>query len=221
MEQAAIYQLLAEQFGEAMQAWNEDGPQPGATVAADRIAEVARFLRQDPRLEFDLLMCLSGVDWDGFDEAGKGKSVPILGYEADGKPETSDRTAEGELGVAYHLYSYKHEHRFALQVRVPRDNPVVQSVAGVWATAEWHEREAYDLVGLDFRGHPDLRRILLDDEWEGHPLRKDYQMPGQWQQVPLEGKPYNVVEKPQVEPPATDPPPPDGGQGSADGPGEG
>ena len=192
MEQAAIYRLLVDKFGEnAVLAWIEEGPQPMATIAPEKIAEVAQFLREDPQLDFDLLMCLSGIDWDGYDEDGKGKSVAILGYHEDGTVETSDRVAEGEFGVAYHLYSYRHEHKFALQVRIPRSNPFVPTVSSIWPTALWHEREAFDLVGIQFGGHPDLRRILLEDGWEGHPLRKDYQMPGQWQEVPLEGRPYS------------------------------
>jgi NADH:ubiquinone oxidoreductase subunit C len=135
-------------------------------------------------------MCLSGIDWDGYDENGKGKSVAILGYTDEGKPETSDRVAEGELGVAYHLYSHQHDHKFTLQVRLPRDRATVPTVSGVWPTASWHEREAWDLMGITFAGHPDPRRILMEESWVGHPLRKDYQMPGQWEEVPLEGQPY-------------------------------
>jgi NADH-quinone oxidoreductase subunit C len=192
MEQAAIYQLLVEKLGEgAGLQWQAEEVQPIATIAPEKIAEAAVFLRDDPRLDFSLLMCLSGIDWDGYDENGKGKSVAILGYNEDGTAETSDRVAEGDFGVAYHLYSYEHEHKFALQLRVPRGNPVVPTVSHVWTTAMWHEREAFDLLGIRFDGHPDLRRILLEEGWEGHPLRKDYQMPSRWHEVPMEGKPYN------------------------------
>ena len=200
MEQAAIYRLLVEKLGEsAVLAWNDEGPQPMASVAPEKIAEAAQFLREDPQLDFDLLMCLSGLDWDGYDENGKGKSVAILGYHEDGTVETSDRVAEGDFGVAYHLYSYQHEHKFEMQLRVPRDNPVVPTVSAIWPTAAWHEREAYDLMGIEFSGHPDLRRILLDDAWEGHPLRKDYQMPNQWQEVPMYGQAYSENPHKKVE----------------------
>ena len=216
MKQAAIHELLQQELGDVAGEWREDGPESHALVAAEQIDAVARFLREDPRLDFDLLMCLSGIDWDGYDEKGKGKSVAILGYQEDGTPETSDRVAEGDLGVAYHLYSYQHGHKFSLQVRVPRNAATVPSVAALWPTAAWHEREAYDLVGITFGGHPDLRRILLEEAWEGHPLRKDYQMPGQWGDVPLEGRPYSnnpfPQEKPKgpvAAPPATD----DSGEG--------
>ncbi len=190
MEPSAIHELLAAEFGEAILAWHDDQPEPWADVAPARVADVARFLRDDPRCSFDMLMCLSGIDWDGLDESGKGKSVEILGYEEDGTPQTGDRVAEGDLGVAYHLYSHGRDHKFSLRVRLPRAEPTVPTVALLWPTAAWHEREAFDLVGVRFEGHPDPRRILLDDAWVGHPLRKDYQMPGRWEGIPLQGQPY-------------------------------
>lgn len=188
MEQKAIYELLAEHLGEAALGFNDEGVEAYADIAAAKIADAALFLRDDERLRFDQLMCLSGIDWDGYDEAGKGKSVAILGYNDEGQPETSDRVADGDFGVAYHLYSHELRHKFTMRVRVPRDQALVPTVTGVWSTAGWHEREAWDLMGIKFEGHPDLRRMLLDEAWEGHPLRKDYQMPAQWQNVPMAGK---------------------------------
>ncbi len=189
MEATAIHERLQQEFGDAVLDY-VDSFDKGSLVAAAKVAEIAAFLRDTPELAFDLLMCLSGIDWDGYDESGKGKSVAILGYDEEGRPETTDRVAEGDLGVAYALYSYTHGHKYCLFVRVPRGNPEVPTVSGVWPTAGWHEREAYDLVGIRFTGHPDLRRILLDDAWEGHPLRKDYVMPETWQGVPLLGEDY-------------------------------
>jgi len=190
MNEAAIHELLVAKMADAVVGWNAEEPEAVADIAPARIAEVATFLRDEQALDFDQLMCLSGIDWDGLDEAGKGKSVAILGYDEVGRPETSDRVAEGDLGVIYHLYSHLHQHKFTVRVRVPRDAAEVPTVSHVWPTAAWHEREAWDLVGVRFAGHADLRRILLDDEWEGHPLRKDYQMPDTWGSVPLAGKDY-------------------------------
>ncbi len=207
MEFAAIHLLLQETLGDAVVAAQPEGIEPYLTIAAPRLAEVARLLREDPRLEFDLLMCLSGVDWDGYDAAGKGKSVAILGYQADGSPERSDRVATAELGVVYHLYSYRHRHKLTLHVRMPRDAAEVPTVSRVWPTAGWHEREVWDLLGIRFAGHSDLRRILLEESWVGHPLRKDYQMPDQWEEVPLQGQPYSELGKPPPPPPAPTPPP--------------
>jgi NADH-quinone oxidoreductase subunit C len=88
------------------------------------------------------------------------------------------------MEVVYHLSSYTHKHRFVLKVTLPRwkgdkagELPEVPSVTGLWSTADWHEREVFDLCGVHFTGHPDLTRILLSEDWVGHPLRKDYEFP--------------------------------------------
>jgi NADH-quinone oxidoreductase subunit C len=190
VEQNAIYELLAGALGDGALGFTENALEPWAAVSPAKVADACRFLRGDPRLDFDQLMCLSGIDWDGLDEAGKGKSVSILGYSDDGQPEQSDRVATGDFGVAYHLYSHALRHKFTLRVRVPRDVATVPTVSGVWSTAAWHEREAWDLLGITFAGHPDPRRMLMEEDWVGHPLRKDYVMPGLWNGVPLQGQPY-------------------------------
>jgi NADH-quinone oxidoreductase subunit C len=189
MEAKAIFEFLNEKLGDAVVEF-VDGHEKGALIAVDRIADTALLMRDDPDLAFDLLMCLTGLDWDGFDEAGKGKSVAILGYDELGQPEPSDRVGDGDLGVAYALYSYSHGHKFSLFVRLPREGVEVPSVGHIWPTGAWHEREAWDLVGVRFSGHPDLRRMLLDDDWVGHPLRKDYVMPVLYGDVPMQGKPH-------------------------------
>ncbi len=117
-------------------------------IAPASIKDVALFLRDAPELAFDYLMCLSGVDH-----------------------------ADGNLGVVYHLYSMSEKHKATLAVRVPVSDPALPSVSKVWRSADWHEREAFDLIGVVFEGHGDLRRILCPYDWEGHPLRKDYKQP--------------------------------------------
>lgn len=131
----------------------EAGPEldetvPCIIVPAPSIREVALHLRDDEALRFEVLMCLSGVD-----------------------------NADGTLGVVYHLESMALRHKVTVKVTVPADNPHVPTCERVWRIADWHEREAYDLVGVVFDGHRDHRRILLPEDWEGHPLRKDYQVP--------------------------------------------
>ena len=91
------------------------------------------------------------------------------------------------MALIYHLCSLRHKHRLVLKVRLPRWQdgtegrlPEVPSVAGVWSTANWHEREVFDLCGVRFTGHPDLRRILCPEDWAGHPLRKDYRVPDEY-----------------------------------------
>ncbi|MGA7162211.1 MAG: NADH-quinone oxidoreductase subunit C [Bacteroidota bacterium] len=120
---------------------------PYIKISPNHILEVAKFLRDDEELLFDFLSCLSGID------------------------------LKGKLAVAYQLFSTVKRHKITLKVEVATDAPNVQSVESIWKSANWHEREAFDLYGINFIGHPDLRRILLPYDWEGHPLRKDYQVP--------------------------------------------
>jgi NADH-quinone oxidoreductase subunit C len=119
---------------------------PGAWVPAARLLEICRVLRDDAAFALDYCSFVSAVDW----------------------PQ------DGQFEVAYHLYSMSARHALLLKVRVPRDAPRVPSVTGIWSGANWHEREAYDLFGIVFDGHPDLRRIMMTEDWIGHPLRKDY-----------------------------------------------
>ncbi len=141
-----IYNKLKARFGDAVLEFEGEALDPWVKVEPARMQEIARFLRDEPDLAFGSLMCLSGMDYG----------------------------ADSHLGVVYNLHSMKHGHKIAVRVDLPRDNPRVPSVESVWRTADWHEREAYDLFGIHFENHPDLRRILCPDDWEGYPLRKDY-----------------------------------------------
>jgi len=120
-------------------------------IRASAVLPVCRFLRDDEELRFNFLMDLTCVDY----------------------PEREDR-----FMVVYNLYSLQYNRRIRLTVRVGGDHPAVDSVISVWKSANWLEREVYDLMGVHFREHPDLRRIVLPDDWEGHPLRKDYPLRG-------------------------------------------
>jgi NADH-quinone oxidoreductase subunit C len=151
MDAAAVHAALQARFGARITGADLAALSPFAIVEPLAIAEVAAFCKSEPPLAFDNLMCLSGVDYP---------------------KETPPR-----LEVVYHLYSYRHKHTFALKVQLPRESPSVPSVERTWGVANWHEREAWDLFGIAFTGHSDLRRILLPDDWEGHPLRKDWQDP--------------------------------------------
>lgn len=148
-----ITDLLTAQFGPDVFVANTTNPQPYLTIPAERLVEVCRFLRDDERVFFDLLACVTAID---------------NGVEA------------ATMEVVYNLTSIPYEHNLMLKLQVPRGPggnrlPSVPSVSSVWRTADWHEREAYDLIGINFSGHPDLRRILLPTDWNGHPLRRDYQ----------------------------------------------
>lgn len=142
-----ILHILQQRFGDAILGSKLSVLQPWIQIAPTRTKEIGFFLRDEPALQMNYLSCLSGVDYNN-----------------------------GTFGVVYHLNSTILKHGIVLKVVVPRDNPRVQSVSSVWRTAEWHEREAYDMFGILFDEHPDLRRILLPDDWDGYPLRKDYKV---------------------------------------------
>jgi NADH-quinone oxidoreductase subunit C len=119
---------------------------PFVVVAASALVDACGILRADERFAFDFLQCLTAVDYP----------------------------REGKLVCVYHLYSYPHRHAFVVKVELPRDAPVCPSVTAIWKTANWLEREQYDLFGVQFTGHPELRRLLMPDDWVGYPMRKDY-----------------------------------------------
>jgi len=128
---------------------------PCVILPAARSLEILGHLRSDPALAFDSLACLSGVD------TGK------------------------EFWVVYHLHSFSQRHRLTVKVSLPREGAEVENVAALWAGAEFFEREAYDLFGIVFRHHPDLRRLLNPPDWAGWPLRKDYVYPKEYEGVAL------------------------------------
>lgn len=119
----------------------------GVKIHQGDLKKVCVYLHGNPSVFFDMLSCISVVD---------------------NGPDT------GTLELVYNLYSIPFNHHLSLKVMVPRDLAEVDSVQEIWKTANWLEREAYDMFGVKFRGHPDLRRILLPADWVGHPLRKDY-----------------------------------------------
>lgn len=126
-------------------------------VQPEDVLEVMEFLRNDEELQFDMMMDLTAVDYLGNMRAHD--YMKQLG---------------ARFEVVYHLYSVPKNHRIRVKAPVSEDNCFIDSVTGVWAGADWFEREAWDLYGIVFRGHPNLKRILLYDEFVGHPLRKDY-----------------------------------------------
>lgn len=174
MDAAAIYKRLQEQFGEQVVDAGLDAVDPWVEVAPAALADVCRWLRDEQELRFNFLHCVSGVDY----------------FEPDAK-KAAKVTWEPHVEVLYHLSSLIYRHRLVLRVRLPRwqDDvegrlPEVPSVSGVWRTALWHEREVFDLSGIRFTGHPDLRRILCPEDWQGYPLRKDYAMPDEYHGIP-------------------------------------
>jgi NADH-quinone oxidoreductase subunit C len=142
-----ILSSLQERFGAAVLSTHSRQGDDTAVITPEALVAVATYLRDAPDLAFDMCMDLTAVDYLG---------------------------EEPRFEVVYHLYSVAERHRVRLKVRVPEEAPVVPTVVGIWKGANWFEREAWDLYGIRFEGHPDLRRILLYEQFVGHPLRKDY-----------------------------------------------
>ncbi len=144
-----IVDLVKVKFGGGFVLSLDELATPKAMVIdASRIVELMVFLHEHDQLYFDSLSCITGLD---------------NGAEAN------------TMEVAYNLYSIPYNHHLMVKVSIQRsEQPEVDSLTGIWKTADWHEREIYDLLGINFTGHPDMRRILMPADWEGHPLRKDY-----------------------------------------------
>jgi len=150
MIQEEVATRLRAQFGEAVGPLSDARGDRFVVVKGETIVEVCRFLKTTDGLEFDYCQDITAVDWP----------------------------ARKVIEVVYHLYSLARRHGLVLKVETDRDRPALPTVEGVWKAASWLEREIYDLFGVVFTGHSDLRRILLPDDWVGHPLRKDYQEAG-------------------------------------------
>ena len=152
----ALFSLVKEAAGSLVQEEKPDGPDPfvvlrpdGLEKAGGPFVELMRFLRDDERTFFDFLSCIAGVDYP-------------------------DRQV---IEVIYCLDSTVHLHRLIIKVPLPRSEPRIATVESLWRTADWHERETFDLLGVTFEGHHNLVRILCAEDWVGHPLRKDYVAP--------------------------------------------
>ncbi len=153
----------------------EDIFDPAVVVSPGDVHEMCRFMRDDEALRMSVLRIVTGID----------------------RPSEEGANGEGEIEVVYHLCSHVHGHGVVLKTRLDRGDPVVDSVQDLWPTANWHERETYDLMGVRFRGHPDLRRIMLPEDWVGHPLRKDYTFPAEYHGIPVTRE--EVERRPRVE----------------------
>ncbi|MBS4035601.1 MAG: NADH-quinone oxidoreductase subunit C [Ignavibacterium sp.] len=160
-----IFQILKEKFDKTELVFKTDIPvEPFIIIPALEIDKVCKFLYEDAELAFDSLVNLSGVD----DYNGE-KSKDDSGNE---------KMKGGTISVYYHLESIKLKHKILLKVSTERAKPEVVSVVEIWRSADWHERETYDMFGIKFINHPDLKRILMPYDWDaGYPLRKDYESP--------------------------------------------
>jgi len=165
MKQENIQQLLTEKLGEGVILRTDAGASPPILeVPPQRIAEVCQLLHEHEQTYFDYLSCLTALD---------------------NGPDTNT------MEVIYHLYSIPYNYQIGLKATLKREKegkilPQIPTISHIWQSANWHEREAFDLLGIVFVGHPDLRRILLPADWEGHPLRKDYEEQAYYHGVKVE-----------------------------------
>lgn len=142
-----IKSLIEVEMSSAVLGEDEASSPQALLIQKDKIVEVCELLHSNEKTYFDSLSCLTGLD---------------------------NGDEKNTMEIIYNLYSIPYDLHLALKVELDRSNPEINSVTNIWKSADWHEREAFDLLGILFKGHPDLRRILLPDDWEGHPLRKDY-----------------------------------------------
>ena len=125
----------------------EGGQWLNVQVPAENWRAVALWLRNEKDLEFDYMFCLTCVDW------------------------------LKHMTMVYHLSSIRHRHNIVIKINLDRENPMIETIFDIWRTAEFHEREVYEMYGVHFSNHPDLRKLILPDDWEGFPMRKDYEDP--------------------------------------------
>lgn len=167
MSGQAFVDGLKKKFGDKITGSNLEALDPWIEVTPPSIVEVLTYLRDDPKLRFNYLSCITAVDY----------------FEPDPKKAAKAGIVE-RLELVYHLWSLPNKSTLVVKAMLPRwkdgiagELPEIPTVTGVFSTANWHEREVYDLSGIHFVGHPDPRRILCPEDWVGHPLRKDYELP--------------------------------------------
>lgn len=170
MNTLEIFERIKQKTDAVVSFHEEEGPTPSIYVRSDWLQEVLRFLKEDEELDFCVLM-----NHTGFHETESSKLFWHLFFDVP-QDEAEDHHHE-EIRLFWHLYSYEKEHRVTIESSIPLGGLEIDSAVSIWRSANWLERECYDLLGVVYKGHPDLRRIMLPEDWEGFPLRKDYQAP--------------------------------------------
>jgi len=180
MNTFSLIESVSDRFPDAVAAVHSYRGDDTVVLRREALLEVARFLKEDPALQMNFLMDLTAVDYSTFGQsaapaffASSGVGVTPLTQIQDEDPWPGP-PGEARFAVVYHFYSLKHKHRIRLVVPVEESEPELDSLTSLWPGANWLEREVWDMFGIRFQGHPDLKRILMYEEFEGHPLRKDY-----------------------------------------------
>jgi NADH-quinone oxidoreductase subunit C len=154
-----IVSIVKESCLQSPPSADENSTPHAVTIQKEDLLRVAKNLLQNPSTYFDMLSCVTGID---------------------------NGTDAGTMEVVYNLYSIPYNHHLMIRVVLPRQKPEIESVSSIWKTADWHEREIFDMYGIHFLNHPDLRRILMPADWEGHPLRKDYKHQEYYRDIKVE-----------------------------------
>ena len=144
-----IIQKVQDKFGGSVLETSDNLGETTVTIKRDCIVDLMQFLNEESDLSFDFLMDVCGVDY-----------LEIGGLE--------------RYGTTYHLYSMQHNHRIRVKAFIPETDPTIETISHIWEAANWAEREVYDMYGIEFNNHPDMRRILNPDDFEGFPLRKEF-----------------------------------------------
>lgn len=154
-----IVAIVRESCQKSPPSLDENSTPLAVRIDKEDLLSVARSLHQNPATYFDMLSCVTGID---------------------------NGTDAGTMEVVYNLYSIPYNHHLMIKVVLPREKPELESVSNIWKTADWHEREIFDMYGIHFHHHPDLRRILMPADWVGHPLRKDYKHQEYYRDIKVE-----------------------------------
>jgi NADH-quinone oxidoreductase subunit C len=180
MTAAELIQALANRFPQALRAAHSYRGDATGLVHRESLLDVARTLREDPLFQMNFLMDLTAVDFSSFGKtpspgffASSGVAVRPSSEIPDQEPWPEPPWSE-RFAVVYHFFSLRLKHRLRVEVLVDEEDAEVDSLTPLWAGADWLEREVWDMFGIRFRGHPNLKRILMYEEFIGHPLRKDY-----------------------------------------------
>ncbi len=179
-----IEEKLRAAFGESIISVSEFKGQLSVEVKPEAIADVCRLLKEDPELQFNFLSDICGADMLNYENASSRKAY--LAVEQEYRP---GQVPSGErFRVIYQLTSLRNKARVRLKVKVDGENPVCPSVTAVYPAANWYERETFDMFGITFKGHPDMRRMYMPEEYEYFPLRKDFPLMGVPGSIPLPRK---------------------------------
>ena len=180
MTNSSLIESVKDRFAAAVLASHSFRGDATVVLRREFLLEVARFLKDDPALKMNFLMDLTAVDYSTFGKSPAPAFFASSGVAVSPSSQIPDENpwpgppGEARFAVVYHFFSLEHKHRLRLVVPLDETDAELDSVTSLWAGANWLEREVWDMFGIRFRGHPNLKRILMYEEFEGHPLRKDY-----------------------------------------------